>query len=299
MIYRPYILCFGEILWDILPDGNVLGGAPLNVGFHAHQLGATVNIISAVGNDQLGRDAIQAITNRGLSNRLIQIKDDYPTGVAKVDLDQSGAAVYRFGIDAAWDHISKKDEHFDFVRKSDVFIYGSLACRSQKTRVSLFELLEHAPFCVFDVNLRSPHYTTTNIEMLLHKADLVKMNLEELHIISSWNNVEGNQKDKMQVISHTYNIGTVIVTAGSTGAHILSANEFFFQPSFEVHVKDTVGSGDAFLAALIVKILKGDMMKDALEFASATGAYVTSQEGGTPHMNEKSINEFLLEKLTV
>ncbi len=188
------------------------------------------------------------------------------------------------------------------VKQSDVFVYGSLAARSQQTHETLLALLEVAPRKVFDVNLRAPHYSQQLVEELLHKADIAKLNEHELAELSGWYNNEtepgtADLKTAMEQIRERYTLETLCVTLGPDGAAVLDASGFTKQAGFPVEVADTIGSGDAFLAGFLYKMLQGETPQKTLEFACATGAFVATKQGATPDFTENVImsQSFLLD----
>ena len=179
------------------------------------------------------------------------------------------------------------------VAKSDVLIFGSLACRSENNFDVLLQLIDKAQKTVFDVNLRAPFYQQSIIEQLLYKADIVKMNDDELDEIMGWYSLKDDLKDKMTFIIDKFNIETLIITAGKNGAFCMHAGILLHQKGFHVEVKDTVGSGDSFLAALVYKMLNDAPWKECLQFACATGSLLATKNGGTHKVDENRIQEFI------
>ena len=288
---KSKIVCFGEILWDILPSGKVAGGAPMNVAYHANQLGITAQMISKIGQDELGSQLIEFLNKKGVDTLLVQSDGTYPTGTVKVTLDAMGSPSYEIMAPVAWDYINATTADKASVQNADAFVFGSLAARNQRTRDTLFELLELAKFKVFDVNLRSPFYSKSLIIKLLQHADIVKMNDEELEVIGNWLDIhETEQNTALQVKKH-FGLQQLIVTRGAKGAWLFSQDEMINSKGIEIQVQDTIGSGDSFLAAYLSKYLLGELPEKCLQFASATGAYVATQSGGTPEFTEDQIWE--------
>lgn len=283
------IVCFGEILWDLLPSGKVAGGAPMNVAFHANQLGIAAQMISKIGKDDLGKDLIDFLNQKGVDTTLVQTDDTYPTGTVKVTLDAKGSPSYEIVAPVAWDFIHANTANKTAVQSADAFVFGSLAARNETSRNTLLELLKLAKLKVFDVNLRSPFYTKPLLTQLLHQADIVKMNDEELEIIGSWLDIyETKAKTALQVKNH-FNWQQLIVTRGAHGAWFFNKDGMMSSQGITIQVQDTIGSGDSFLAAFLSKFLQGEVPEKCLQFASATGAYVATKKGGTPEFSEAQI----------
>jgi len=287
-------VCFGEILWDLFPDGKRIGGAPFNVAKQLLQYGMHTKLISAVGKDDHGYEIMEILKQNSIAIDSIQIKSSLPTGNVTVQLDSYGSASYTISKPVAWDAIEIKQKNEQLVADSDVFVYGSLAARSGVSNNTLFELLEYADFKVFDVNLRPPHFNFDLLQRLLLKADFIKFNDDELDLICSRFDLSAESiQSKMLLISNKFNAESVVVTLGSKGASLLHKDHFFQSKSYKVDVKDTVGAGDAFLAALISSLENNTEPQVALNFACAMGALVASKAGANPKILESEINQLL------
>ncbi|GAB2534647.1 carbohydrate kinase family protein [Spirosoma aerophilum] len=292
---NPIITCFGEILWDVLPTSKQPGGAPMNVAADLRNFGVNAQLISRVGTDELGSELLEFLGQIGLPLDLVQIGQTHLTGVAKANISDLNEVTYKIVQPVAWDYIQLESALLDTVRQSEFFVYGSLAARSPQTHETLLALLEIAPRKVFDVNLRAPHFTRATVEELLSKADIVKLNEHELVELSSWYGEENDLHRAMYQLRSQYKLDKLIVTLGEHGAVLLDRAGLHSQVGFPVEVADTIGSGDAFLAAFLYKTLKGETPQKTLEFACATGAYVAGQRGATPSFNEATIiNQYLL-----
>jgi fructokinase len=247
------ILCFGEILWDALPDGLFLGGAPFNVACHLHALGEPVAFVSRVGDDTLGDEATRRLTARGLKADLLQIDDSLPTGFVRVDFDATGEPDY-----------------------------GSLAQRMGTTRQTLHRLWELDVVCVYDVNLRSPYDDRAVVEPSLRAADIVKLNDAELRRLRDWFGLPDGPEAAMAALGDTFDCSSVCVTWGGDGARLWREGAHTHHPGHPADVADTVGAGDAFLAALLCGGLQGREAADMLDLANRLGAYVASHSGAFP-----------------
>ncbi len=285
----PTIICFGEILWDVLPTSKQPGGAPMNVAADLRNFGLNAQLISRVGSDDLGRELLDFLTQKNIPTELVQTGQSHLTGVAKANLSDSNEVTYKIVQPVAWDYIQLEPGMIEAVQQSDLFVYGSLAARSPQTHETLRELLAVAPRKVFDVNLRAPHYDQTTVDELLHQADIAKLNEHELLELSGWYGHETDMHRAMQQLRDRYSLDVLCVTLGGDGAILLDATGFVQQAGFSVEVEDTIGSGDAFLAAFLYKTLQGSPAQNALEFACATGAYVATQRGATPSFTETTI----------
>ena len=290
---HPTIICFGEVLWDLLPSGRIAGGAPMNVAFHANQLGLNAKMISKVGNDGLGRELKQFLQNIGVSIKLVQTDNTFPTGTVNVTLSPGGSPSYEIVSPVAWDYIHPDDKAKDYIKNADAFVFGSLACRTERNKNTLLEYLALAPIRVFDVNLRTPFYSQSLLGELLAKADIVKMNDEELDLIAGWQGVAGDEKSQLNFIKNKFKPDAVILTKGKDGAVCLDDSGYFEQPGFPINVQDTIGSGDSFLAAFLSRYLKGEDTRQCLAFAGAVGALVATKQGGTPTISLPEIQKIM------
>jgi len=279
---KQRILCIGEVLWDALPEGLFLGGAPLNVTYHLHQLGEKAGMISRVGNDRLGSEAVRRIRQKGLSVDLIQQDEEYETGFVEVELDDQGDPAYQIVEPVAWDYIKLTGAIREKIDEAWALVFGSLAMRNAASRSTINQLLEMDIRRVFDINLRTPFYSRELISDALNNADILKLNIEELKQLIQWFNLTKVPKQAVTEIADHFGCGTIAVTKGSEGSMLYHQKKWAEHDGFVVEVKDAVGSGDAFLAALLRGLQKNGDIEEVLEFANATGAYVASQAGAMP-----------------
>lgn len=287
----PHIICFGEVLWDLLPSGKIAGGAPMNVAYHARKLGLSAQMVSKVGTDKLGKELLTFLNEKGVVTDLIQKDYTFNTGTVKVTLDEKGSPSYEIVEDVAWDYIHLNNANKMATEQADALVFGSLSARKQTSKSTLFQLLELAKFKVFDVNLRPPFYDKKLLQDLLAKADLVKMNDEELDIIGEWYSSEKEEVPKAQAVLNACNLKTLIVTKGPDGAFAVDKNNVFRERAMSIKVKDTIGSGDSFLAGFLSQYLHEKPITDCLNFAGKIGALVATKQGGTPNYSKKEIEE--------
>lgn len=288
------VICFGEVLWDIFPEGEKIGGAPLNVALRLKALGITTAIVSKVGQDPLGKRLIKYVKEQGLVTKHIQQDSQFETGKVNVTLDQNGSASYEIAYPAAWDKITLKPTLEEEVSQADLFLFGSLATRDSVSKESLLALLIKAKFKVFDVNLRAPHYTQSLLEELMLMADFIKFNDEELVEISTAMGCgEKTLEERLSFIAKQTNTKQICVTKGGDGALLLFNHHLYDQKGFAVKVADTVGAGDSFLATLLEGLLTGKHPAIALENACAMGAMVASSAGANPKITPLELQHFI------
>jgi fructokinase len=287
-------VCFGEILFDVFLEHKKIGGAPLNVASRLNSFDTNISVISAVGNDDSGKILVDYINNLGMNTNNIQVKSNYPTGLVNVILNEKGNASYDINYPSAWDKIEPTIQAISIVKEADFLVYGSLASRDVVSRNTLKQLLEVAKYKIFDVNLRAPHYSEKTLIDLMNEADFIKFNDDELYEISNY--LKSNHKSLEQNIKFIADVTktkTICVTLGSHGAVLFSENKFYYNCGFKVKVVDTVGSGDSFLASLIIKLFTDKNPQKAINFACAIGAIVAQNEGANPIISQNEINEFL------
>ncbi len=288
------VVCFGEVLWDILPIKKIAGGAPMNVALRMQSFGFESTIISKTGNDESGKELLSIIQPTNVDCSLIQKDSQLITGEVIVRLDTDGIATYEIVYPTAWDKIEFNEANKHAVSESDFFVFGSLSCRDEESRNTLFQLLEIARYKVFDVNLRAPFYTISLVEELMMKADFIKLNDEELNIIATaLGACSINIEENIQFISNHTNTHSICVTKGENGAILFINNQFYKHPGFSVTVADTIGSGDSFLAAFLSKMAVSNDYEDALKFSCAVGAVVASKNGANPEIGCDEIEKLL------
>ena len=276
------VVCFGESLWDFLPEGKLPGGAPANVAYHLQELGKNPAVISRVGDDELGKELIKSFESKNIETRFFQVDKEHETGKVFASVKENHEVEYEIVQPVAWDFIECNKTDEEIISNADYFVFGSLAARNKNSRNSLLHCLEFAKTKVLDINLRPPHFNRETLTMLLERTDILKLNLSELHLVSSWySDIESNEK-MVQLLVEKFKLKTIIVTKGGDGAMLYTSEKFFYHPGYSVKVADTIGSGDSFLAAIISKLMDKASPEEALDFASALGAYVASRSGACP-----------------
>lgn len=287
-------VAYGEVLWDVFDKEKKIGGAPLNVALRMKTLGCDVAMISCVGKDNDGEAIINQVKNLGLETDAIMQSESFPTGLVNVTLNERGSATYEIAYPSAWDKIVLNDFAKKTVAEADVLIYGSLVCRDEVSRKSLEELLQTNVYKVFDVNLRKPHYSHEILEQLMHSANFIKFNDEELlEIAEAMHSPFTGLEENMHFVAEKTNVTAMCVTKGKHGALLMWEGKLYDNSGYPVEVADTVGAGDSFLAALITSLLTGKEPQAAIDFACAVGALVAEAPGANPVISHSKIENLM------
>ena len=287
------VICFGEVLWDILPSGAVPGGAPMNVAYHLQKLNKNPALITRIGIDDKGQQLMNIFSGHGVCTDFFQVDDKYETGKVFAHPNEYNEVVYDIVKPVAWDFIGWDDAFAELVSHAEFFVFGSLAARNKVSKETLFKLLEAAKNKVLDINLRAPHYNRRIVEQLLRKANFVKMNLAELELITGWFSNYNSIEDRLQSITNKFKLSNMVVTMGGDGALLLKNGKITKHPGFKVEVVDTVGSGDAFLAGLLSQLLDNAGSDASLEFASGMGAFIATKTGACPGYEVEEVKELI------
>jgi fructokinase len=292
------IACIGEILWDSMPSGLFLGGAPYNVAYHLTRLGNDVSFISRVGKDRLGREAIIRVKNAGLSTDYIQIDPELNTGFVDVTLGGQGIPEYQIIKPVAWDEIALTGKAKKVMESADALVFGTLAQRSKRSGKTI-EWAENSKGIKFlDLNFRFPFVDADIAERSLKIADVLKLNDDELKVLQEWYKLPRNIKESMEWMADQYSLQSICLTKGREGALLWSEGKFIESDGIRVKVNDTVGSGDAFLAAFITGHLVNIASDQLLSLSNRLGAYVATRSGGTPDYSIESYTEISMLPLT-
>ncbi len=278
------IICAGEILWDSLPAGLFLGGAPFNVAHDLHSLGKNVEIISRVGKDALGNEVLRRLRIKGIPTDKIQIDDLLPTGIVEVGVDRTGGPEYRIKEPAAWDAIRMGEDLLGAVRDAAMVVYGTLACRKEVSRGTMLRLISAASSRAFDLNLRPGTDDKELVRELLEAADIVKMNSAELDAMRNWFGLPEGAREAADKIAKEFSCKLIAISLGPHGGSIWHEGRWVHHPGFRVHVQTTVGAGDAFLAGIITALLDGRPDEGIIEEANLLGAYVATRNEGAPEI---------------
>lgn len=280
----PQILCFGEVLWDSLPRGLFPGGAPLNVAYHLRKFGLHPLVVSAVGRDRLGEELLQRLEAWGIDTRGVSVDPDRSTGSSRVTL-VSGSPEFEVATDVAWDRIELATAVVQSAAASAAIVFGTLAQRFPHNRAQLASLLRLCPAAikVFDVNLRPPFDASELVWDLARRADLVKLNDHELEVLLGYPSTPSEFGDAVRQFADRAEVRQVCLTAGAMGAGLLLDGQWTWRAARPVPVRDSVGAGDAFLAALLFGRLRGnEPPQRTLRRACRLSRFIVTQDGATP-----------------
>lgn len=282
------IVGLGEALWDVLPEGKKLGGAPANFAYHVKQFGFNSMAVSAVGNDKLGEETLAALNEKGLDYIMAQVP--YPTGTVQVTLDEDGIPTYDIRENVAWDNIPFTPELENLAHNCRAVCFGSLAQRNVVSRETIYKFLDTMPtgdgrLRIFDINLRQNFYTKEIIAESLYRCNILKINDEELVAIGRMFGYPGlDMRDKCWLLLGKCNLDMLVLTCGTNGSYVFTPGNVSFQETPLVEVADTVGAGDSFTGAFCSAILKGMSVADAHKLAVKVSAYVCTQSGAMPEL---------------
>ncbi len=275
-----------EALWDVLPEGKKIGGAPANFAYHVSQFGLPSCVVSAVGDDDLGREIIENFTAKGLKQLIADVP--YPTGTVQVEIDQSGVPQYEIKENVAWDNIPYTERLESLAERTTAVCFGSLAQRNVVSRNTINRFLDvvsrnEENLIVFDVNLRQGFYNKEILCNSMKRCNILKINDEELVTVSRMFGYPGiDLQDKCWILLGKYNLKMLILTCGINGSYVFTPGNVSFQPTPKVEVADTVGAGDSFTAAFISSVLKGKSVSEAHSLAVRTSAFVCTEKGAMP-----------------
>jgi len=292
------VLAFGELLWDLIPTGKVLGGAPANFIFRINSFGDDGFLISRIGSDELGDEALAVAKKLQLSTENIQRDEVFPTGTVEVELDELGVPKYNIIKDVAYDHIELTAEVIQLAKKADCLCFGTLIQRYGISKNTLKEVIHEAPQAIkfMDINLRENCYTLKTVKDSLAFTNILKINDEELYSIKKLLGLESDTlRELARELLETYEqLKIVLVTLGTRGAFVLASNgEYYYDPGYQVKMADTIGAGDACSAGFIHSFLDGGSLADSLRLGNAAGALVVSTHGATQPISLDEILSFM------
>lgn len=285
------IVGMGEALWDMLPEGKKIGGAPANFAYHISQFGLNSSVISAIGDDKLGNEILENFNDKQLSYNIQKVP--YPTGTVIVELDSNGIPKYTIKEGVAWDNIPFTNELEEMAKRTKAVCFGSLAQRSAVSRETINRFIDSMPtgddvLKIFDVNLRQDFYTKEILCNSLSKCNILKINDEELVTVSRMFGYPGiDLQDKCWILLAKYNLKMLILTCGVNGSYVFRPGEISFVETPVVDVIDTVGAGDSFTATFVAAIIKGHSIREAHKLAVEVSAYVCTQNGAMPVLPEE------------
>jgi len=284
---QPKIVCVGEILWDLLPSGPQLGGAPSNLACHVASLGGHASILSRVGDDDLGHKALALLKARGVHVDHVHIDPGAPTGTAGVELAPDGQPRFVIQEGVAWDRMTADEPSRNAVADAHAVCFGSLGQRSPEARAAIQSLVSAASSSkpvLFDINLRAPFYERSTLEASLRLCSVLKLNDGELDVLTERFDLPGTGDSRAVALARRFQIETVLLTLGADGSRLWTEGQWWEEPGRPVEVRDTVGAGDSFTAAYVLGRLKGWSPPQILRTASDIAAFVCTQSGATPDL---------------
>ena len=290
---KRYVVGLGEVLWDVLPEGKKLGGAPANFAYHAGQFIGNDNTIaiSAIGEDELAEETLVALRQHGLNDLLPKVP--YPTGTVQVQLDAQGIPTYDIKENVAWDNIPYDNDVKQIASSCRAVCFGSLAQRNVVSRATIHRFLDDTPadcLKIFDINLRQQFYTKEIIEGSFKRCNILKINDEELVIINRMFGFESlDMRTTCQQLLENYSLDMVVLTCGTNGSYVFTPNITSFQETPKVTVADTVGAGDSFTGSFCAAILNGKSIEEAHKIAVKVSAFVCTQNGAMPKYSDELI----------
>jgi len=279
----------GEILWDMLPAGKKLGGAPANFAYHAQALGAKGVVVSCVGDDELGKEILSQLGGLGLDCRFIAVDKAHPTGTVTVKLDENGKADFTIHENVAWDFIPLDTGLLELAAQTDAVCFGSLCQRSEVSRDTVRRFLQATkPDCirVLDINIRQSYYNKDIVHTMLQLSDVLKLNDEELPVVAKLLDMTGSETNIFSQLTERYALRLIALTRGEAGSRLYGRGEDSNHPGFPAQVADTVGAGDSFTAAMTLGLLQGKELDRINEDANRVASYVCTQSGATPRLPE-------------
>lgn len=285
----------GEILWDMLPAGKQLGGAPANFAYHAQALGGQGFVVSSIGNDDLGREIITRLNDLGLDRHYLAVDDTHPTGTVTVELDENGKPHYTIHENVAWDFIPSDPRLVELAGRTDAVCFGSLCQRSEVSHRPVRGFIEATrPKCIriFDINLRQSYFNRTIVQTMLELSNVLKLNDEELPVVAELLDLAGSQDDLFARLTDNYGLRMIALTRGGHGSRLYAQGQSSEHKGFPAHVADTVGAGDSFAAAIALGMLNGRTLDEISEFANRLASFVCSQSGATPRLPETLAGNF-------
>lgn len=297
MQIAPTVVGLGEVLWDLLPSGRQLGGAPANFAYGSHLLGDRALIASRIGRDELGQEIRRRLLGSGMSDESLQVDSTYPTGTVSVEVDAEGRPNFDIRYPAAWDFLEWNQGWSSLAQSADAVCFGSLAQRSDIARATILNFIDQTrpeALRIFDVNFRQSSYSRAIVTDSIERAKIVKLSQEELPRVAELLTIPVNHdREFATTLIRRFDLNLVCITRGAQGSLLASPTHFDEHPGFRVEVKDTVGSGDAFTAGLVHEYLQAGSLARMNQTANQMGAWVASCSGAMPRPPEAGLRKTL------
>ena len=289
------IVGIGEVLWDLLPSGPQLGGAPGNFAYHTHALGANACVVTRVGDDTFGRDILRRLEEQGIADGTIQVDDTAPTGTVSVSLSEKGSPNYVIHENVAWDRLAVTSSALEAIREADAICFGSLGQRGEIARASIQRLVAAAPaetLRVFDINLRQKFFSREVIEQSLRLANVFKLNDGELPFLATMFDLSGSTQQQIEKLAQKFSLQLVALTRGPAGSLLYRNGQWSDCPSVPIQIVDTVGAGDSFAAAMVMGLLHKMELDEINVLADEVARHVCSCAGATPPLPKAICDRF-------
>lgn len=290
------VIGIGEVLWDLLPSGAQMGGAPANFACHAHALGARAGVVSGVGRDQLGRDILRHLAEMGVSLNLVQVDETHPTGTVTVELEGDGVPHFTIREQVAWDHLQPTEAAQKAAGEADAICFGTLAQRCEPSRSTIHHLLSRSratALRIFDINLRQNFYSREIIQNSLRLANVLKLNDAELPVVATMLGLQGDLKMQLATLAQQFDLQVIALTRGPEGSLLYQSGRWSECRTRPVRVMDTVGAGDAFTAALAIGLLQKMDLDEVNIAANEVARHVCSCAGATPPLPDELRHRFV------
>lgn len=291
------IVAFGEVVWDILPDDKTLGGTPLNMVFRCNSFGEKGFLLSRLGYDNYGQEALDRLEELGISDKNVQIDDEFPTGTVNVTFDKDNESQYKVVLDVAFDHIEFSAEALKLTRNADCLFFGLLPLRFGISKNTIRELIKESPDSIhfFDLKLFEHFFDKKVVENLLLNSNIVRIKEKEISFLVKELGISAGSLEEFGAqLSKKYKIDLILVTRGSNGVFAYhNSAEVFFDSGYKIEVNDNIGSGVAFCAAFLHHFLERKSIQEALEFGNAAGALNTTKRGATTYFNKNDVMDFI------
>lgn len=291
------IVAFGEIVWDILPNGKILGGTPSNMVYRCNSFGESGFLLSRIGNDEQGVAALNQLRELGISDENVQVDNEFPTGTVRITFDEYGEAVYDVEVDVAFDHIEFSLEALKLARSADCLFYGLLAQRYGISKNTIRELIKESPSALkfFDLKLVKNYFNSKTAENLLVAANLVRIKEKEMSFIGHELGIYSSDIEQFSAtLCRRYNIDLLLITRGENGVFAFSPQQgAFYDEGYKIKMKDNIGSGIAFSAGFLHYYLNGATIFEALRFGNAAGALNATLRGATQFFSKEQVLNFM------
>ena len=285
---RKFILVgLGEILWDVLPDGKQLGGAPANFAYHAQAMGERSIVVSCVGDDELGKEILSSLDELQLQRQYIAVDSSHSTGTVTVKLDEGGKPDYIIHENVAWDYIRSNPALLSLAAKTNAVCFGSLCQRSPVSRKTIRSFLAATSadcIRVFDINLRQSYFNREIINTMLELSNVLKLNDEELAVVANLLGITGSETNILSQLAERYALRLIALTRGASGSRLYAQGEDSNHQGFPAQIADTVGAGDSFTAAMTLGLLNSKNLDTINKYANRVASFVCSQSGATPKL---------------